>query len=98
MSRMAQVSLDCLRQGPEKRLRKYEDVGNNFMQYLQNSPNYSIHSHPTSQIKIEYYLKPFKTSFPGYDDVSPTVLRHAVNIISLPLAHVKRSIICLRSL
>ena len=65
-----------------------EDVGNDFMQYLHNSPNYSMYLQPTSQSEIEKYIKALKTSSPGYNDVSPTVLRHTANMISLPLTHI----------
>lgn len=65
-----------------------DNVGNDYLQYLQNSPNYSLYLSPTSQDEIESYLKALKTSSSGYDEISPSLLKHTASIISLPLKHV----------
>lgn len=56
--------------------------------YLINSPSFSMYLPPVSPTEIERYLQALKTSTPGYDEVSPKILKHASTSLSNPLTHI----------
>ena len=58
------------------------------MKYLHDSPNYSFYLSPVTQGEIENYLKSLKTSSAGFDEISPYVLKHISNLLSIPLKHI----------
>ena len=68
--------------------QNHVNVRNYFMQYLHNPPNYSIYLSPTSQTEVKKYLTAMKSFSSGIDDIPPMVLKHAANIISLPLTFI----------
>ena len=63
-------------------------LGNEFLDYLHNSPNFSMYLCPTNTLEIVKHIMAFKTTSSGYDDISPVVLKHVANNIAAPLAHI----------
>lgn len=66
----------------------HDIVGDEYMTYLHNSPNYSVYLSPATQIEIENFLKTLKGTSSGFDEISPLVVRQTASIISLPLTHI----------
>lgn len=60
----------------------------NHLRYLSNPPAFSMYLPPTSPTEIEGYLRALKTSTPGYDDISPKILKHTSTLVSTPLSHI----------
>lgn len=63
-------------------------TGNDFLDNLQCSPNFSMFLYPATNLEIEQYIKAFKTSSCGYDEISPVVMKRSVSDIILPLTHI----------
>ena len=64
-----------------------DTAGNKFLDYPHNSPNFSMYLYPVTNLEIVKCITAFKTSSSGYDDISPVVLKHVANFISVPLTH-----------
>lgn len=56
--------------------------------YLNNSPNFSLYLTPVTQSEIEKHLQALKSTSSGYDEVSPSILKHTATLISEPLTHI----------
>ena len=65
-----------------------ENVGNEYLNYLHHSPNFSLFLFPATNAEIENCFKSFKTSACGYDDISPVVIKLTTNIIVTPLTRI----------
>lgn len=71
---------------------EYNDT---YKQYLHSPPEFSMYLAPTNQYEVQKLLSMTKTEAPGYDDISPKVLKHCSSIISAPMAHIIN--VCLKS-
>ena len=60
----------------------------NYKDYLKNSPNFSFFLAPTDKYEVDKILNSLKSYTPGYDDISPKVLKYTSHLISVPLAHI----------
>ena len=47
-----------------------------------------MYLYPVTNHEIVKCISVFKTSSSGYDDISPTALKHVAAIISVPLTHI----------
>ena len=65
-----------------------ENIGNDFMDYLHNSPNFSMYLYPATNSEIVKCIKSLKTFSCWHDDISPVVLKNAADEIAVPLAHI----------
>lgn len=59
-----------------------------FAEYLNNPQNFSMYLNPAKISEVETILKNLKTNTPGYDDISPKILKHSSSVISTPLTHI----------
>ena len=59
-----------------------------FKRYLTNSPAFSMYLAPTNNTEVEEVLNSLDSDTPGYDDISPKVLKCSSKILSIPLAHI----------
>ena len=48
-----------------------------YCKYLNHSPTISMHMFPTDQKEVIKYLKEIKPSSSGFDEISPTILKHS---------------------
>ena len=60
----------------------------NHLKYLTNPPMFSMYLIPVSISETESYLQSLKTNTPGYDDISPKILKHAASQLSIPVSHI----------
>ena len=58
------------------------------MSYLHSSPIFSMYLAPVTQAEVKKYLHALRTSFPSYDEISLTILKHSSSILSLPLMRI----------
>ena len=65
-----------------------ENVGNDHLNDLHHSSNFSWFLFPATNAEIENCFKSFKTSACGYDDISPVVIKQTANIIVTPLTRI----------
>lgn len=61
---------------------------NCFKRYLKKSPEFSLYLAPTNVTEVENCLNSLKSAAPGYDDISPKILKHTSSLISTPLTHI----------
>lgn len=60
----------------------------NHLQYLPAPPNFSMYLTPTSMDEVEHYLQAIKGNSPGFDGLTPAVLKQVKSLISAPLSHI----------
>lgn len=56
--------------------------------YLTNSPSSSMYLPPLKPTEIESYLQASKTSTPGYEEVSPILLKHTSTSLANQLTYI----------
>lgn len=61
---------------------------NEYKSYLNDSPNFSMYLPPTNKTEIESNLNKLKTDTPGYDEITPRLLKQSSTIISASLTHI----------
>lgn len=61
---------------------------NEHKNYLSNSPDISLYLTPVTQVEVKKCILNLKTTSPGYDDISPKVLKHTADLISTPLMYI----------
>lgn len=64
------------------------DQNNNYLKYLVKNPAFSMYLSPVTQVEINTYLQGLKTNTPGYDEISPLILKQTSSIILAPLTHI----------
>ena len=65
-----------------------DDENYNYTKYLNNFPRFSMYLAPTNKTEVEKVLNILKSNTPGYDDVSPNILKYTSSVISTPLTHI----------
>ena len=58
------------------------------MDYLHNSPIFSMYLCPATNSEIVKCIKSFKTFSYGHDDISPVALKNEADEIAFPLTHI----------
>lgn len=62
-------------------------LNTDYKRYLTSSPNYSMYMLPTNVSEIRKCLQAMKSNTPGFDDISPKILRHVSESLAVPLAY-----------
>ena len=65
-----------------------ENVGNDHLNDLHHSSNFSWFLFPATNAEIENCIKSFQTSACGYDDISSVIIKRTANIIVTLLTHI----------
>lgn len=60
----------------------------NYVEYLNSPQNFSMYLNPAKITEVETILKNLKTNAPGYDEISPKILKYSSSVISTPLIHI----------
>lgn len=64
------------------------DASDNYLRYLNQPPAFSMYMTPTNTNEVMNYLKELKSESPGFDEISPKVLKFTNNILTIPLTHI----------
>lgn len=64
----------------------YEDY--NYKKYLKSTQNFSMYLAPTKITEVENVINSIHTNTPGYDDVSPKIVKNSSHLICTPLVHI----------
>ena len=62
--------------------------GMDYTNYVSASSNFSMYLAPTNEAEVKNCLNTFNSTTPGYDDITPVLLKHTSSLISIPLAHI----------
>lgn len=65
-----------------------DTTGGDYLNYLHNSPPFSMYLPPVSHNEIEKYICALNTDSSGYDDIPPKVIKHSSALLTLPVTHI----------
>ena len=64
-----------------------DNSDSNFRKYFNSSSPCSMYMMPTNINEVKNILKNLKSNSPGHDDISPKILKHCYDTLSIPLTH-----------
>lgn len=65
-----------------------ESNGADYTKYLNPTPQFCMYMYPTNITEVTSYLHALNTNTPGYDEISPIILKSASASLAFPLTHV----------
>ena len=65
-----------------------DDLDTDYINYFNNSPNFSMYLAPCSNSEIKTYLNSLKSNAAGFDDIPGNLLKLTADHISSPLTHI----------
>ena len=60
----------------------------NYLRYLNPSTVFSMYMSPTSNNEVINYLNTLKSETPGFDEISPKVLKFTNKLLAIPLTYI----------
>lgn len=64
------------------------NVSDKSLEYLNQPPTYSVFMPPTNYTEVMNQLKALKSESPGFDEISPKVIKFTSELLAIPLTYI----------